>query len=100
MTHSFYAGMGGFMFDEDLKDSPIFKRKEDETPPLRLTAQGILRLARLNRLPAISKESIQDKSKADWLAKLFTIWQTGWLLVDCIARKAAHLPLHFLSSIP
>ncbi|EPQ51374.1 hypothetical protein GLOTRDRAFT_133239 [Gloeophyllum trabeum ATCC 11539] len=81
-THGFFALMGGFALcgenfevirtlnpDEDLDhlDSRIF--------------------------PRISEEQIQDKSKADFLAKGVVVMQTGWFLVQCAARIQQGLPI-------
>jgi len=41
----------------------------------------------------ITKEAIEDKSKGDILSKGFAILQTGWFILQCIARKIQHLPV-------
>ena len=61
-----------------------------------LTAQGVLIIAKLGYLPDISKESIQDKSKADKLAKSLALLQASWLVGQCIERLACQLPLTLL----
>lgn len=44
-------------------------------------------------LPAITKEEIWDKSKADKFAKALAILQTTWLAIEMIARAVQHLPI-------
>ena len=38
-------------------------------------------------------ESIKDRSKADAFSKAFACGQAGWLIIHCIARHAAGLPI-------
>jgi hypothetical protein len=38
-------------------------------------------------------EDIKDKSKSNNLIKCVAVLQTGWLVVQCIARRAQHLPI-------
>jgi hypothetical protein len=45
------------------------------------------------------EEGIQDKSKTDWLAKTLVLLQTGWFMIQCIARGIAHLPLSELEVV-
>lgn len=41
----------------------------------------------------IHSRDIEDRAKADWLAKLFTILQATWFFCNVIARWAYHLPV-------
>ena len=41
----------------------------------------------------ILEEEIQDKSKGDFLSKAIAIGQTGWFVLQCLARRVEHLPL-------
>ena len=41
----------------------------------------------------ITKDAIKDKSKGDILSKGFAILQTGWFILQCIARKIQRLPI-------
>jgi len=41
----------------------------------------------------ITKEAIEDKSKGDILSKGFAILQTGWFILQCIARNIQRLPV-------
>jgi len=43
--------------------------------------------------PTITTEEIEDKSKGDGLSKLILILQTGWFIVQCIARGAQGLAI-------
>ena len=44
-------------------------------------------------------EDIDDKSKADWLAKLLAVLQMGRFLFGAISRLAAHFPISPLESV-
>ena len=47
----------------------------------------------------ITEEAIKDKSKGDGLSKGFAILQTGWFILQCIARKIQALPMTELEII-
>ena len=47
-------------------------------------------------MPAITKEEIQDKSKADKAVKVFVFSKTGWVLLNIIARVAWDLLITLL----
>jgi len=93
MTHSFFALMGGFAVDTDDPGEDAYIRG---SPRLHLTANGVAVLAEIGQLPSISRDDILDKSKADHFAKTLVLIQAGWLMVECIARAADHLPLSLL----
>ena len=42
-------------------------------------------------IPYITKEDINDRSNADAFTKAFAIVQSGWLIINCIARTAQGL---------
>ena len=86
MTHGFYAEMGGFV----LEDSHF--------PPFPVTTSQICYLVRNQymEMPDITKEEVQDKSKADEAVKVFTFFQTGWVLLEIIVRVAQDLPISLL----
>jgi len=43
--------------------------------------------------PDITEKEIKDRSKGDVLSKSLVILQTGWFVVQCIARAIEHLPV-------
>lgn len=47
----------------------------------------------IQQIGLISKNDIEDKSKGDWMTKLFVVLQTTWFIFQCFARWAAHLPV-------
>lgn len=69
----FFAIVGGFAFDASAM-SPKHKR-------LTVTPAGMKFPTKLVIIPEISRESIEDKSKADVLAKLLVVCQTLWLVL-------------------
>lgn len=93
IVHGFYAGMGGFVFDTVHENLPPYI---PDSPRLSVTGEGILGLAQLGHLPDIPQDFILDKSKADNVTKSLVVVQASWLLVQCIIRLAAHLPLTLL----
>lgn len=42
-------------------------------------------------IPYVSQEDINDRSKADVFTKLFALGQSGWLIIQCIARAVQGL---------
>ena len=75
MRQSFFADMGGVRI----------RLRDDEFP---VTSKHIYPLLKLGliKLDTISPAAIDDRSKTDGLAKLFTIVQTCWFLLQSIAR--------------
>ena len=93
MIHSFFAGMGDFVFDtEDADCAPYIPG----SPRLILTAHGIAKVAEHGHLPNIPETQIADKSKADIVVKLLAIYQASWFLVQCVARWKEHLTMTLL----
>ncbi len=88
LTYDFYALMGGFVLDV----SKLHNTRKYFT----LTPNGILHLARRGRFLRVKDDTIDDKSKADLLAKGLVCSQVTWLLVQCVARALAHYPLSLL----
>lgn len=79
-VHGFFAVMGGFMlFDDDKEDGTI---KPNDLKSY-LNAGEI----------EITKKEIEDRSKGDTLTKGLVIIQTGWFILQCVARRAEHLPV-------
>jgi hypothetical protein len=44
-------------------------------------------------LPSIAEKEIEDRSKGDIISKGLAVVQTGWFIVQCIARGANHLAI-------
>jgi hypothetical protein len=86
MENGFFAVMGGYRIRE-MKDWPN---------GCTLTPRGVYFLAKLKSLPAVDKESILDRSKADELVKGLACCQALWLVIQVIARKASGLPITLL----
>src|ERR1700730_6933941 len=94
LMHSFYASMGGFVFDVDPSDDyPAFFPGHQ---CLTLTARGVALIAKLGHLPNILKNDIADKSKADGLAKAFVCLQAAWVVIQVISRSTVGLPITLL----
>lgn len=91
ITHAFYANMGGFYIENTANE--VDGREEARIEYL--TAFPVYSL--LNRGVDLetfpSREEIEDKGKADRVARVLAIVQIVWVLVQCIARAAQHLPL-------
>lgn len=60
--------------------------------------ETLLRQKRI-KFPDITKEKIEDRSKTDALAKCIAIGQTGWFVLQCIARLASGLVITELELI-
>ena len=61
-----------------------------------LTTIAIRVLAREGKFLEINPQSINDKSKADFLAKGLVCLQISWVFLQCVARKAAGYPITLL----
>ena len=81
IVHGFYAVSGGFMLHAP------------DIPPFPVNSRAIHYLVERGYLspPTITKRDILDRSKADIFAKMTAIVQVGWLVIQCIARKAKSL---------
>ncbi len=86
LIHAFYADSGGFLLSA-----------RDSTP-FPVTAKQVYYLVhkRYLQLPAITKEEIWDKSKADKFAKTIAGLQAGWLVAQVMARALQQLPITLL----
>jgi hypothetical protein len=87
MQQAYFAVLGGFV-----ADAKSFWSAEHLT----FTPSGIIELAKAGLLPTLTSDSVEDKSKADALAKMLVLVQTGWFLVQCVARLIQGLPLTLL----
>jgi hypothetical protein len=77
--------MGGF----ELYDS------DGERPLYPLNLENIERLVQRGAIdfPNITEKEIEDRSKGDIISKGLAIIQTGWFIMQCIARGAEHLAI-------
>src|SRR3569833_1028185 len=92
ISQCFYASMGGFV-----AGVPWMKNGQDEALlRVTITPAGIRLLSFLGRLPKIQECQIQDKSKADWMAKTIVSLQAGWMLAQVLGRIAKGLPVSLL----
>ncbi|KAE9392714.1 hypothetical protein BT96DRAFT_830269, partial [Gymnopus androsaceus JB14] len=93
-VHSFFAVMGGFVFDTT-GGEPFLPGSKVRTT---LTPEGVAFLMRHSPelIPHLTKEQILDKSKADGLSKTLVCLQAGWFCLQCIARVAQRLPISLL----
>ncbi|KAK4197964.1 hypothetical protein QBC40DRAFT_97140, partial [Triangularia verruculosa] len=89
MRHSWYAKMGGFAIDtaNDTNCEPYIFASP------RVTVGGSLlnTLALKGWLPDLPKDYIDDKSKADGVAKALVIIQSSWMILQCIMRWTSGL---------
>ncbi|KAI1459652.1 hypothetical protein F4805DRAFT_472751 [Annulohypoxylon moriforme] len=87
ITHSFYANMGGFVVrtqsNRELHDIPLnckallqVLHKMYQRP----------RRTRIFKIPRITEEEINDKSKSDLLIKVITIGQLVWFFTQVVVR--------------
>ncbi len=93
MTHSFYAGMGGFFIGMDNSDVVHGAAFIPDRSRLYLTARGAQLLAECGLLPNMSLEEIKDKSKTDGSEKLLCCLQAGWMLFQTVTRLVVGLPV-------
>lgn len=109
LSQCFYAVMGGFAADspwvdfrsrsqpsqgdgsQDGIEKGLSNRKR-----VAITTEGIRLLSFLGRLPHIRESQIQDKSKADWMAKSLICIQVGWMVVQVLARAIKQMPISLL----
>lgn len=82
MTHGFFAVMGGFM---------LFKDNKDPNP--RTLSPWNLEEYLASGDIIITEAEIWDRSRGDILSKGFAILQTGWFILQCIARQVEHIPI-------
>ncbi|KAK1535713.1 hypothetical protein CPAR01_09255 [Colletotrichum paranaense] len=90
MTQCFYAVMGGFVVNMPSAEVETALRRVTVTP------EGIRLLSFVGKLPQIHESQIQDKSKADWMAKSLVCIQAGWMVAQVIGRLIKKLPVSLL----
>ncbi|KAK2053713.1 hypothetical protein LY76DRAFT_638874 [Colletotrichum caudatum] len=91
MAQCFYAVMGGFV-----ADLPSVDNENDAFRRVTVTPEGIRLLSFAGKLPDIHESQIQDKSKADWMAKSLVCIQAGWMVAQVIGRLIKKLPVSLL----
>jgi hypothetical protein len=91
MDQCFFAVMGGCVIN-----MPPLEDGEKSNRQCTITAEGIRLLSFVGRLPKIDQTHIQDKSKADWIAKSFVAIQAGWMVLQIIARLVEKMPVSLL----
>jgi hypothetical protein len=84
-THGFFVVMGGF----ELYSS------DGERPLCPLDLENVEKLVQSGAIdfPKIAEKEIEDRSKGDIISKGLAIIQTGWFIVQCIARGVEHLAI-------
>lgn len=87
LKQAFFAVLGGLSVD-----STSFHT----TTRFTFTPVGILQLARAGLLPDITEDEVEDRSKADAVAKILVCFQAGWFFVQSSMRLIAGLPLTLL----
>jgi hypothetical protein len=94
-VHSQFANMGGFVIKVD--GSTVGQRKTVSPSSLyHLTICDILALredSSLEKLPSITEEEINDKSKSDGLVRAIAIVQIAWMALQIIARESRRLAI-------
>jgi hypothetical protein len=85
-THGFFASMNGFQVQ--CPDGTKYA--------LRVEELNWLEKREIIRIPVLPKEEILDRNKTDALAKLIACLQSGWLMVQAIARIAEGLDISAL----
>lgn len=91
-THCWYAYIGGFVI-QDLHGEAF--PLPNGLARMSLNTEAILHFAHIHpqAFPDISELSIQDKSKADALAKVIVCGQALWFCANLLGRVIARLPL-------
>ncbi|KAN0090277.1 hypothetical protein V8E51_018856 [Hyaloscypha variabilis] len=96
-VHSSFANMGGFVIricntTSDSGPSPRLARSRlyhlVASDVLALRANGIL-----EKLPPITEEEINDKSKSDGLVRVIAVVQIMWMMVQIAVRTSRHLAI-------
>lgn len=91
-THCWYAAIGGFVIqDLDGKPFPL----PNGLTRMSLNDNAILHFAQNHpqTIPDISELAIEDKSKADILAKIIVCGQALWFCANLLGRVISSLPL-------
>jgi hypothetical protein len=81
MEHGFFADMGGF----------VLAPHESQKFPVNAKQLHYLVTKGYIPMPEVTKKGIKDRTKADAFAKLLTIVQTSWFLLQVLGRAISHL---------
>ncbi|KAF2034610.1 hypothetical protein EK21DRAFT_55714, partial [Setomelanomma holmii] len=94
-VHSYFAIMGGFVFEEEKTKSRIMDRTRERAT---LTSVGVRQIAANTPGPllALTKDGILDKSKANKFAKFLVCVQACWFLAQTAGRPTTGLPVGLL----
>jgi hypothetical protein len=94
-VHSFFAIMGGFVFEEEKNKAKIMDKGWQRAT---LTSLGVRKIAANTPGPllALSKDAIMDKSKANGFAKFLVCVQASWFLAQTVGRLTTGLPISLL----
>lgn len=87
MMVAFFAFMGGFCIEINTVNGPIRKT---------LSLNGLCRTRTMKIVHDYSLSEIKDKSKASTIAKAVTIFQTTWILLQCLGRVTSNIHITFL----
>lgn len=91
LVHSYYAQMGGLLYNPRFWKYPIFLTACQLTSRWKWDWEnGGTDEHPLTRL-VLSEKDIQDKSKADWLAKGLALLQVTWFVLNVMVRRATGL---------
>lgn len=88
MVYGFYVIMGGLAVN--------ISRIHDKLQILPLSSHGVVHLAKRGYFIDVSDTEINDKSKANILAKGLVLVQISFTMFSCVARKAVGLPVSVL----
>jgi hypothetical protein len=94
-VHSQFANMGGFVIRAGVNMEGQ-SRTVSRSSLYHLTISDILALRKdgsLEKLPSISEEEINDKSKGDSLVRAIAIVQIAWMALQIIARASRRLAI-------
>ena len=88
LRYGFYCIMGGFVIS--VPDDPSRPFPVNPKQLLWLIEKGLI------QVPSITSKEINDKSKADSLAKALAFGQTMWFVAQCVGRGIQGLPVSTL----
>jgi hypothetical protein len=96
-AHSLFANMGGFVIKVDVdRTKPPLSPAPSYPDNYHLVASDILALREhgiLEKLPSITEEELNDKSKSDGLIRAITIVQIACMVVQITIRSHRHLAI-------